>query len=229
MKPFWMAVCAVALGACSPAAQPAPQAPGVSSRLLPPPPPPPEPLVVSEGHGPEAVRERLFREHPHHAAVIAGLRIVEDDGAVTLVGFAPDQQTCHELLASAKHVSGVRAVRNEIFVLERHAPEASVGSRTGEAIRSWLRRERPDAIGTDDSFKVYESDGLVTLYGKVNDEQARRDLISRVKQMPDVKQVDDRLEVGRGEATAAKQATIAVPVSAAAPEALAPMSVRTLR
>ncbi|HEU4538525.1 MAG TPA: BON domain-containing protein [Polyangiaceae bacterium] len=221
MKPFWMALCAVALGACAPASRPAPQAPETPARPLPPPPPPPDPLIAPEGHGPEAIRERLFREHPRSAAVVASLRIVEDDGAVTLVGFTPDQQTCHALLASVRHVPGVRAVRNELIVLERPEPQVTAGSRTGEAIRSWLRRERPDAVGADDSFKVYESDGLVTLYGKVNDEQSRRDLVSRVKQMPDVKQVDDRLEVGAPAAPA--------PVGAAAPAPHAQTAARALR
>lgn len=196
MKPFWMAACALALGACAPAARPAPQPPALPARPLPPS-PPPEPLAVPEGRGPEAVRERLFRELPQSAAVVAGLRIVEDDGAVTLVGFVPDEQTARQLLASARHAAGVRTVRNELVVIERPAPEQARGSRTGEAIRSWLRRERPDAVGPDDSFIVYERDGLVTLCGKVTDEKSRLDLVSRVKQMPDVKQVDDRLEVER--------------------------------
>ncbi|HEU4405800.1 MAG TPA: BON domain-containing protein [Polyangiaceae bacterium] len=198
MKPFWMAVCAVALGACAPAARPAPPPPTPPSRPLPPPPALPEPSAAPapESHGPEAIREQLFREHPQRAGLIASLRITEDDGAVTLVGFVPDEQTCRELLASVRHVAGVRAVRNDLLVLEHPAPAVGVaGSRTGDAIKSWLQRERPDAVGAGDSLKVYEQDGFVTLYGKVNDERARRDLVSRVKQMPDVKQVDDRLEV----------------------------------
>lgn len=213
MKPLWTALCAMALGACAPAPRPAPPPPAPPSQPLPP--PAPEPIATPESRGPEAVRDQLLREHPQRAAIIAGLRITEDDGAVTLVGFVPDEAACHELLASARHAPGVRAVRNELLTLERPAPEQAADSRTGEAIKSWLRRERPDAVDAGDSFKVYERNGLVTLYGKVNDEKSRLDLVSRVKQLPDVKQVDDRLEVQRSGAgpAAALPATMTVRAS----------------
>ncbi len=223
MKPFHLAVCALALGACAPTAPPAPLSP--STPPAPPAvaeqPPPPEPLTQQEGRGPDAIRDCLLREHPAQAPVIAGLRIVEDDGAVTVTGFVPDEPTGYTLLASVRHVTGVRAVRNDLLVLARPAPEGAAASRTGEAIRSWLRRERPDAVGEGDSFRVYERDGFVTLYGKVNDEQVRRDLVGRVKQMPDVKQVEDRLEIdGPGRAPAGPVAATPAATPAACRRAL---------
>jgi osmotically-inducible protein OsmY len=177
----------------------------VPPSAAPPPPPPllpplpdPEPAASLEGRGPEAVREQLLREHPQRAGIIAGLRIGEDDGAVTLAGVVPDERTCHELLASAKHVRGVRTARNDLIVLERPTPVGPAASRTGDAIRSWLRREAPEAFGPDGGVEVYERDGFVRLSGKVGDERTRRELVGRVKQLPDVTVVEDRLEVHAG-------------------------------
>lgn len=195
MKLLWTALGAMALGACAPTSRPAPPPPPAAPSP-PPAPPEPEPVVAApENPSPEIIRDQLFREYPQRALHVASMRIVESDGAVTLIGFVPDQQTAYEMLATVRHVPGVRSVRNELIVLERRSPETVRESRTGEAIRSWLRREQPGAVGPDESFGVYEQDGFVVLYGKVNGEKARLDLVSRVKQMPDVKEVDDRLEV----------------------------------
>jgi len=64
-----------------------------------------------------------------------------------------------------------------------------------EDVRVVLLAERPDAIEAIKALQITNVDGVVTLRGHVNDEQARTVLVERVRRMPNVKLVKDELFV----------------------------------
>jgi osmotically-inducible protein OsmY len=66
---------------------------------------------------------------------------------------------------------------------------------TVEEVRMVMLAERPDATAAINALQITNANGVVTLRGHVDDEQAKKALIDRVKRMPGVKEVKDELAV----------------------------------
>ena len=64
-----------------------------------------------------------------------------------------------------------------------------------EEVRIVMLAERPEAVETIKALQITNDNGVVTLRGHVNDEQARTALVERVRRMPNVKLVKDELFV----------------------------------
>ncbi|MGZ6090170.1 MAG: BON domain-containing protein [Polyangiales bacterium] len=74
---------------------------------------------------------------------------------------------------------------------------AGIGNRpaTVEDVRMVMLVERPDQTTAINALQITNVDGTVTLRGHVDDEQAKKALVERVKRMPNVKDVKDELVV----------------------------------
>jgi hypothetical protein len=64
-----------------------------------------------------------------------------------------------------------------------------------EEIRLVMLEQRPGSPQTINAIHIVNDDGVVTLHGKVDDEQMKKALVDRVKKMPGVTDVKDQLEV----------------------------------
>jgi osmotically-inducible protein OsmY len=76
---------------------------------------------------------------------------------------------------------------------------------TVEEIRLVMLDQRPDAPGVVNALKITNDNGIVTLQGVVDDEQMKSDLVKRVKNMPNVRDVRDELKAERKPASGAPQ------------------------
>jgi hypothetical protein len=85
-----------------------------------------------------------------------------------------------------------------------HADKAGSTTTTGagvdrpatvEDVRMVMLAERPDKTAAINALDIQNVDGVVTLRGHVDDPQAKKALVDRVKKMPGVKQVKDELAV----------------------------------
>lgn len=64
---------------------------------------------------------------------------------------------------------------------------------TVEEVRTVLLEKKPGASETINALVISSDNGLITLRGKVEDEQVRSELVNRVRSMPNVRGVKDEL------------------------------------
>src|SRR4051812_13065010 len=64
-----------------------------------------------------------------------------------------------------------------------------------EEVRMVMITERPESAAAIDAFRITNENGVVTLRGRVDDEETRMALVNRVRRMSGVKEVMDELSV----------------------------------
>ena len=122
----------------------------------------------------------------------SGILVDVDNGLVTLTGSVKSHSEKHEAFESARHVSGVRAVNNQLKVLHHSEKERFSDRDIEQALRhSFLWDPHID----EDSIEIHIDNGVVTLRGCVTHYSQRFKAGIIASQMSGVKEIVNELSI----------------------------------
>lgn len=155
------------------------------------------------------------------------IQVFVNGGVVTLIGLVRSDDERFRIGDRVRQMSGVRAVNNQLRVSNQygyayrtyalalaeapsdHRPHPGYGllreTRSGIAtqdqknsLEQRIRQALSDStISSMRTIQIEVIQGNVTLRGTVASEQEKLRIINKIKQLKDVKNIDDRLEVGK--------------------------------
>lgn len=149
----------------------------------------------------DAIRMTLIREYPQQADQIRALSISENNGVVTLSGTLHDEPNRNRIVSRVRQMPGVRDVEDRLRSQQGMAQTGQTGmqqqpmSSTADEVRMFMLQERPNDPDIVRGLVISEDGGIVTLRGRVYDEQMKSDLTRAARKARGVRDVKDDMQV----------------------------------